>query len=87
MTQKTVAKYDGRFLDGTSIPGAARTIKAASLLKTGDCTTLKKNTAAVFVKYGGEVYGCLLGQLVPEDAELVRDKSGQVCGIPAVAGG
>ncbi len=82
--QKTVAKYNGKFLDGTAIPQTVRKVMAGSLLKE---KALQKNTAALFVRYDGRVYGCMLGQLVPEDAELVRDNSGQVCGIPAVAGG
>ncbi len=84
--QKTISRYNKSFLDGTTIPQTVRTVRADSLLQKKE-ESLRKNTAAVFVRYSGEVYGCLLRQLVPENAELVRDDSGQVCGIPAVAGG
>ena len=86
MDQKTVTMYDGKFLPSTSIPDTAECIAAGSLL--GKQHALKKNTAALFIKYGRKVYGCCnLGMYVPAGSELVRDRHGRVCGVPAAPGG
>ncbi len=78
-----VAKYRGE-LEWGEIPMAGKTVEAASLLPEG---FRPGNVAAVIVRHGARSYAACLRARVPATAEIVRDGSGQVCGIPAVAGG
>ncbi len=78
-----VAKYRGE-LEWGEIPMAGKTVEAASLLPEG---FRPGNVAAVIVRHGARSYAVTLNARVPATAEIVRDGSGQVCGIPAVAGG
>ncbi len=78
-----VAKYRGE-LEWGEIPMAGKTVEAASLLPEG---FRPGNVAAVIVRHGARSYAACLRARVPATAEIVLDGSGQVCGIPAVAGG
>ncbi len=78
-----VAKYRGE-LEWGEIPMAGKTVEAASLLPEG---FRPGNVAAVIVRHGARSYAVCLRARVPATAEIVLDGSGQVCGIPAVAGG
>ncbi len=78
-----VAKYRGE-LEWGEIPMAGKTVEAASLLPEG---FRPGNVAAVIVRHGARSYAVTLNARVPATAEIVLDGSGQVCGIPAVAGG
>ncbi len=78
-----LAKYRGK-LEWGEIPKPGKAAKARSLLPDGFAAD---DVAAVIVRHGGMSYAVTLDSMVPEGAELARDGSGQVCGIPAVAGG
>jgi len=63
-------------------------VKLSGLLSDSDRIQANK-FAVLLLEVDGEMFrtGNQLGQLVPESSTLVRDKSGQIVGIPAVAGG
>lgn len=60
---------------------------SVSMLAGPEEKKLVDNAAALFVRYDGKVYAVFKSAQVPAQAELVRDTQGQLCGIPAVAGG
>lgn len=90
MNQKSVARFEGKFDDAASMFAGSpqqhvKKIKAKSLLPEN--SPLLSNTAALFVSFRQKTYAVMLQQDVPEGAALVRNSAGQICGIPAVAGG
>ncbi len=82
---------DNRLLttkDVSTIQEEKTLVKLDSLLSDSDRIQARK-FSVLLVEVDGQMFrtGNQLGQLVPESSTLVRDKSGQIVGIPAVAGG
>ena len=82
---------DNRLLttkDVSTIQEEKTLVKLDCLLSDSDRIQARK-FSVLLVEVDGQMFrtGNQLGQLVPESSTLVRDKSGQIVGIPAVAGG
>jgi len=82
---------DNRLLttkDVSTIQEEKTLVKLDSLLSDSDRIQARK-FSVLLVEVDGQMFrtGNQLGQLVPESSTLVRDKTGQIVGIPAVAGG
>ena len=63
-------------------------VKLSSILSDSDKIQASK-FAVLLLEVDGEMFrsGNQLGQLVPQDSTIVRDRSGQIVGIPTVSGG
>jgi hypothetical protein len=63
-------------------------VKLSSILSESDRVQANK-FAVLLLDVDGEMFrsGNQLGQLVPQQSTLVRDRAGQVVGIPTVSGG
>lgn len=82
---------DNRLLttkDVSTIQNTKTLVKLSGLLSDSDRIQANK-FAVLLIEVDGEMFrtGNQLGQLVPESSTLVRDKSGQIVGIPSVSGG
>jgi hypothetical protein len=63
-------------------------VKLSSILSDSDKIQASK-FAVLLLEVDGEMFrsGNQLGQLVPQESTIVRDRSGQIVGIPTVSGG
>ena len=63
-------------------------VKHSSILSDSDKIQASK-FAVLLLEVDGEMFrsGNQLGQLVPQESTIVRDRSGQIVGIPTVSGG
>ena len=63
-------------------------VKLSSILSDSDRIQANKFTV-LLLEVDGEMFrsGNQLGQLVPQESTIVRDRSGQIVGIPTVSGG
>ena len=63
-------------------------VKLSSILSDSDKIQASK-FAVLLLDVDGEMFrsGNQLGQLVPQESTIVRDRSGQIVGIPTVSGG
>ena len=63
-------------------------VKLSSILSDSDKIQASK-FAVLLLEVDGEMFrsGNQLGQLVPQDSTIVRDRSGQIVGILTVSGG
>ena len=63
-------------------------VKLSSILSDSDRIQANK-FAVLLLDVDGEMFrtGNQLGQLVPQESTIVRDRSGQIVGIPTVSGG
>lgn len=88
VTQTTLKRPDPRpkLSDLEAVPRKQRTVKVSSLFADTEKRFLNA-AAAVFVRSGNLTFLAHPGDLVPADAVLFRDGTGQICGIPAVVGG
>jgi len=63
-------------------------VKLSSILSDSDKIQASK-FAVLLLDVDGEMFrtGNQLGQLVPQESTIVRDRTGQIVGIPTVSGG
>lgn len=63
-------------------------VKLSSIMSESDKIQASK-FAVLLLQFDGEMFRTSnqLGRLIPEQSTLVRDRSGQIVGIPSVSGG
>jgi hypothetical protein len=63
-------------------------VKLSSILSESDRVQVNK-FAVLLLEVDGEMFRTSnqLGKLVPQESTIVRDRSGQIVGIPTVSGG
>ena len=63
-------------------------VKLSSIMSESDKIQAGK-FAVLLLQFDGEMFRTSnqLGRLIPEQSTLVRDRSGQIVGIPSVSGG
>jgi hypothetical protein len=63
-------------------------VKLSSIMSESDKVQANK-FAVLLLQFDGEMFRTSnqLGRLIPEQSTLVRDRSGQIVGIPSVSGG
>ena len=63
-------------------------VKLSSIMSESDKIQANK-FAVLLLQFDGEMFRTSnqLGRLIPEQSTLVRDRSGQIVGIPSVSGG
>ena len=63
-------------------------VKLSSIMSESDKVQANK-FAVLLLQFDGEMFRTSnqLGRLIPEQSTLVRDRAGQIVGIPSVSGG
>jgi len=82
---------DNRLLtakDVSTIQQDKTLVKLSSIMSESDKVQANK-FAVLLLQFDGEMFRTSnqLGRLIPEQSTLVRDRAGQIVGIPSVSGG